>query len=307
MIRSISDLVLNSSYQALILGMPGDGKSTLACSTPNPLVIDTDDGINRIAAQHRPSNFIQGATYAEILDDINNADLSPYKTIVVDTLGRLLDLMTDHAKSVNSKYLQSDGTLTMKGWGWLGQEFIRFSKKLRNLNKNVVFVAHTIEEQDGENKVYRIDAGGRAKKEIMKDMDFVGFVEVSGKDLVVNWGPSERYYTKNSIGIVDYEKLPKLDKGESNSYMTDLFNRANLQRVEDGKLNDKYKSLIVMVKNELENVKNADTAMACLELLKTLDHVYQSFNEVKYWLKGKTDSLGLIYNIKSKKFEVKKK
>lgn len=305
MIVSMSNIEYENTNQVCLIGMPGDGKSTLACSAPNPLFIDTEDGLKRVLPQHRPSNIIRALSYKEILDDLSNADLGQYKTIVIDTFGGLLDLMTIYAKEVNSKFLQSDGTLTMKGWGWLGQEFLRFSKKLKLLNKHVIFVSHATEENDGENKVYRVDAGGRAKKDIMKAMDYVGFVEVVGKNRVINWGPNERYYTKNNLGITDFEKLPNLLEGEINNYMTTFFDRSNVQRQKEAELNEKYNSTMNIIKSELNDVVDSTTATAFLELLKRIDHVYQSLNEGKHLLKQKANLLGLVYNIKTKKFEVK--
>lgn len=44
----------NQRFSAILYGAPGVGKTTLACSAPNPILIDLDKGIQRIRAQHRP-------------------------------------------------------------------------------------------------------------------------------------------------------------------------------------------------------------------------------------------------------------
>jgi hypothetical protein len=302
MIKRSNEINLEAVYNVLLYGKPGATKSTTACSAPNPLLIDVDRGITRIHAPSRPEAFIQPQTYQELLDDISG-NLSEYKTIIVDTLGRLLELMTAHALKVNPKLLQSDGTLTQKGWGWLGNEFHSFANRIRSLNKNVVYVAHAVEEQDGEQKVYRIDAGGKAKKEIFKDMDLVGFVEIQGNKPMINFGFSERYYTKNSIGITDFESLPNVLKGEQNNYLTNLFSRASAKAAEDGERNKKYAEIKRIIISNIEFVSDAETATNSLDAIYKMDHVYHSLAEARHLLNEKVRILGLEWDAKTKKFK----
>lgn len=302
MIKRSHEVDLNAIYQVLLYGKPGSVKSTTACSAPEPLLVDVDRGIQRIHAPSRPGAYIQPQTYQELLDDLSG-DLSEFKSIIIDTLGRLLELMTSHAPKVNSKFIQSDGTLTQKGWGWLGNEFHRFAEMLRSKGKHVIYVAHATEEQDGESKVYRIDAGGRAKKEIFKDMDLVGFMEIQGTTPMVNFGFNERYYTKNSIGIVDFETLPNVLKGEPNNYLSNLFSRAAIKAAEDGERNKKYAEVKNMITGNIEAVNDAESAQMCLESLMKMDHVYHSLAEGKHLLNEKIKALGLEYDKQAKKFK----
>lgn len=305
MIKRSNEINHDFVYNVLLYGKPGAAKSTTSCSAPAPLLIDVDRGITRIHAPSRPEAFIQPTTYQELLDDMAG-DLSEFKTIIIDTLGRLLELMTAHASKVNPKLMQSDGTLTQKGWGWLGNEFHSFSNRLRAMNKNVIYVAHAVEEQDGEQKVYRIDAGGKAKKEIFKDMDLVGFMEVQGTRPMINFGFSDRYYTKNSIGITDFEPLPSILKGEANNYLTNLFARASAKAAEDGERNKKYAEVKRTIHSNIEFVTDAETATTCLESIYKMDHVYHSLAEARHLLNEKVKVLGLAWDAKDKKFKAAK-
>ena len=79
----------------IIGGMPGVGKSTLALSAPDVLLIDADEGMARVNPAHRKDSSIW-KTYEELLADIKSAE-GKYKTIAIDTGGALIELMKDWA------------------------------------------------------------------------------------------------------------------------------------------------------------------------------------------------------------------
>ena len=58
----------------------------------------------------------------------------------------MVDRIGDWLALSNPKVKQSDGQLSMKGWGNVKAEFQRLLKLLDNKNKSVIFVAHAREE-----------------------------------------------------------------------------------------------------------------------------------------------------------------
>ena len=265
-------------------------------------MIDIDRGLGRMHAPSRPNSFCQPENYPDLLKDLNG-DLSEYKSIVVDTLGRFVELLADHAKTVNPKLVQGDGTLTQKGWGWVGNECIAFNKRLSALNKNVIYVAHSTEKNDEEHTVFGIDAGGRTRNEIVKNMDLIGFTETQGTSRMINFAPTERFYTKNSIGITAPERLPDVLQGAPNNYLTNLFLRVAKKNAEDGKLNLKYTEIKTELNNIIEAVTDPKTADSCLEKINKLGHVYHSLAEGKHLLSGKVKAIGLVYDRTTGKFK----
>ena len=76
----------------LVFGQPGIGKSTLAYSTRDALLLDFDKGAHR-AANRRDTLVVD--TWADVTEFMNaGAGLDPYASISVDTAGRCLDVMT---------------------------------------------------------------------------------------------------------------------------------------------------------------------------------------------------------------------
>ena len=65
--------------------------------------------------------------------------------------GKLLDLMKPWAIQQNPKNGQTDGTLSLKGYGAVGREFNRLMDFcFYELKKNVVVLFHAKEEKDDE-------------------------------------------------------------------------------------------------------------------------------------------------------------
>ena len=135
----------------LIAGYPGIGKSTLALSAPNPLHIDVDFGIDRIPPRYR-KDYIQPQSYEEILEDLTPENVRAYDTLVFDTGGKLISLMGLWAIKQNPKNGQRDGSLSLKGYGAVGREFVRLMDYcFYQLHKHIVIVFHATEEKDGRN------------------------------------------------------------------------------------------------------------------------------------------------------------
>ena len=148
MIRNPNDIQDGAKkIRMLIAGYPGIGKSTLALSSPRPLHIDCDFGIDRIEPRYRMP-YIQPRSYDEILNDLKPENLKDFETLVFDTAGKLITLMGLWAIKQNPKYGQRDGSLSLKGYGFVGREFVRLMDYcFYELKKNIVVVFHATEER----------------------------------------------------------------------------------------------------------------------------------------------------------------
>lgn len=112
MIRNPNEIsTTEKRIRMLIAGYPGIGKTTLALSAPKPLHIDIDHGIDRIEPRVR-APFIQPKDYQEVLDDLTPMNVSPFDTLVFDTGGKLISLMSQWAIKQDPKYGQRDGSLS---------------------------------------------------------------------------------------------------------------------------------------------------------------------------------------------------
>ena len=201
LITKPNEIKSNPIIKGLIYGQPGIGKTTIALSAPNPLLIDFDKGLSRVKTQHRKDCVIAD-DYQKLLDVLNDPALKNYDTIIIDTLGKCVDRMLDFLIRNNPKYKQSDGSPSLRGFGALKSCFQALLRLLESKNKSLIFIAHETEEKDGDTTKIRPDCSGSARKDIVKELDFMGYMQAIGSRVYINFNPTDKFYAKNSLDFI---------------------------------------------------------------------------------------------------------
>ncbi len=301
MIRKAASVnAADKKIRILIAGYPGIGKSTLALSAPKPLHIDVDFGIDRIEPRYR-ADYIQPKSYEEILADLKPENLTDYDTLLFDTGGKLISLMSLWAIKKDNKYGQRDGSLSLKGYGFVGKEFQRLMDYcFYELNKHIVMVFHAVEDKDGDNTRLRIKVEGQTKNNVWETQDLGGFVEMIGDDRTIGFSNCERYFAKGTRGIHGVMKIPALSPNSSNDFLTRLFEEYNARAAEEiQKSNEEqeaYDSAMATAKTLIESVTDAATANAAAPGLKNIKHALTSQRESTIMWNNHIKSLNLFYD-----------
>lgn len=291
----------------LIAGYPGIGKSTLALSAPRPLHIDVDFGIDRIEPRYRKP-YIQPKSYDEILEDLIPENLESFDTLVFDTGGKLISLMSLWAIKKDPKYGMRDGSLSLKGYGFVGKEFVRLMDYcFYELKKNIVIVFHAVEEKDGDNTRLRIKVEGQTKNNVWEPMDLGGFVEIYGNDRTIGFSNCERYFAKGTRGISGVMRIPTLGPTSPNDFLAKLFDRYNAQAASEVEQNaqqqEAYKKAMDLGHQVIGMVKNAETANAAMKPFKEIEHALSSKKELNAAWNDRIRELGLVFNPETKLYE----
>lgn len=290
----------------LIAGYPGIGKTTLALSAPRPLHIDCDFGLDRVEARYRVP-FIQPQSYDELLADLVPKNLRDFETLVFDTGGQLLTLMSLWAMKKDPKYGQRDGTLSLKGYGFVGKEFMRLMDYcFYELKKHIVMVFHAVEEKDGDNTRLRIKVEGQTKNNVWEPMDLGGFMEMHGNDRVIGFSNCERYFAKGTRGIKGVMKVPELGPDKPNDFLTRLFDQYYKQAADEVRMAEEQKRAYeaVMKKGQaiIAKIEDANTANQAVEEMKQLEHVLTSHQELAYLFSQKVAELNLVLDKETKQY-----
>ena len=310
MIRNPNDLHDGEKkIRMLIAGYPGIGKSTLALSAPNPLHIDVDFGIDRIEPRYRKP-YIQPKSYDEILEDLTPVNLQDFDTLVFDTGGKLISLMSLWAIKKDPKYGQRDGSLSLKGYGFVGKEFVRLMDYcFYELDKHIVIVFHATEEKDGDNTRLRIKVEGQTKNNVWEPMDLGGFVEMYGKDRTIGFSNCERYFAKGTRGISGVMKIPTLTPASPNDFLTKLFAEYNAKAAAEVEQNTAdqaaYEDAMVKGSAIIAEIKDADTANVAMPKYQAINHALTSNKELGVLWNKKVKECGLFYDKVLKKYTAK--
>lgn len=290
----------------LIAGYPGIGKSTLALSAPRPLHIDVDFGIDRIEPRYRKP-YIQPKSYDEILEDLTPINVQDFDTLVFDTGGKLISLMSQWAIKKDVKYGQRDGSLSLKGYGFIGREFQRLMDYcFYELDKHIVVVFHAIEEKDGDNTRLRIKVEGQTKNNVWEPMDLGGFVEIQGNNRTIGFSNCERYFAKGTRGIHGVWKIPELGPDKPNDFLTKLFAEYNAlsaaEVAQNAEEQEAYEAAMAEGRKIVDSVTDADSANAAMAKIKAVKHALTSQKEVNAAFNAKVRECGLFYDKVLKKY-----
>lgn len=308
-----SDLTAKPGIVAMVYGSPGSGKSTIACSAPNAVMIDTDGGVMRINGAHQIPT-LQVESWEQIVDAINEVKQTPeIESVVIDTVGKMMSYMEDYMRRFptmsKSGYLEfnRDGSLSQKGYGRRKLMFNDFIKSITVLGKNVIFVAHDKEEKRGDDVVLRPEVGGSSTNDLMKELDLVGYMEMVNNVRTISFTPSDRFYAKNTCDMPGIIPIPVLinDKKEivgENKFFGEVIanyrNRINENIANNRKLED-LKELIF---SNVEEIKNAEDANNFVSWVNGLEHVYNSKAIAGKALLAKAKELGLKFDKASKTY-----
>lgn len=279
----------------IIAGVPGIGKTTLALSAPKPLLIDLDKGVDRVETRYRTDTDVV-SSYEELRSDLEKADLSPYETIVIDTGGKLLEMLKPVVIARDQKNAQTNGELSLKGYGAVKKMFNEFVTFVKSLNKHLVMVFHATEVADGETTKLRIRMEGKSRDEVWDSVDIGGFLEMRGNKRTIGFSNCDRYYAKGTHGIHGVYDIPTLANGNNNTFLTDLINNVINDLTSENKEFTEYQELMRTLLPHITNADNAKLLNKAYEEVKKAEHKLTSKNELWNALNERAKALGLVYD-----------
>lgn len=296
MIKKPSELTFeDKKFTVIIAGLPGIGKTTLACSAPKPLLIDLDNGIGRVNVKHRVDTDVV-KNYEELLEDLKHADLTEYESIVIDTGGKLLEMLKPVVIAEDPKNGKRDGNLSLQGYGAVKRKFADFTSFVKSLNKNLIYVFHATEVKLVDDSTgLRIRMEGSSKDEVWDDVDIGGFMEIIGKKRTIGFSNCDRYYAKGTYGIHGIYEIPELVDGKKNTFLTDLFRQIKGELKRESEEFELYKGAMNL-KTFIEKVNNVEDLNKIYSKVKETEHHLTSKEELCFALNKRAKELGVAYD-----------
>jgi hypothetical protein len=283
---------------ALIYGEPGTGKTSLGFSLANALLLDCDRGAHRSAFR---GDTVQVEAWADIAN-LDAKDFKGYDTVVVDTVGRLLDLITAHLAASDSRHTRGTGELSLQGYGALKQVFHAWISRLQTFGLDILLVAHSKEDKRaGDKVVQRPDIQGGSYAEVLKVTDMVGFLYRGQGGTVLDFSPSDTHVGKNAPGFVPWE-VPDLN--QEPDFLANVFARAK------SIINDRNHASQETADTVAEWRKGIDITADGEELSQVLDQAKSKLEktepavwvQVRNLISEQSKALGVTYDKKAKVF-----
>lgn len=299
LIRKPNELIVQSKIKALIYGQAGMGKTTLALSSPRPLLLDFDGGINRVNYAHQ-KDTVQVNTFQEALDVLKE-DLSDYDTIVVDTIGKMMDFIITKVCGTSNPRIQD--------WGRINQEFSGFVRIASSLNKHLIFVAHRDVRKEGEDNVFVPAVREKTYSAIVTELDLLGYMDMNKNVRQITFNPTSKNDGKNTCNLPALIAIPitvnEQGTGITNNFVESViigtFNKNQAQRKE---MVEKYNTVIEAIKSQISVIKTPEMANKFVSDINTFEHVGSSLQQAKTLVHAKATELGYIY-VKDKGYEAK--
>lgn len=249
----------------VLYGVPSSGKTSVACTAENPVLIDTDRGFDRSVVR---VDTLTASNWEDIQNSMN--DLRGYKTIIVDTAKAMLDdYLWDYTQRMDGRLVRNQ----MKHFGAIGDGFKRFISEIRSYGADIIFICH--DKQGGEDIVtHEPDCTGSSKNLLNRMADQEGYVFIDQTDnkRKIAFGIAGNLVTKDTAGLGTVEIPDAVENpDEFNSFMQVVIARTKAAIVGHSEDNEAYFKAI----DQLHAVDSLEKANEMLGLTKTLARNFQ--------------------------------
>ena len=303
LIKKSNELTIPSTVKMMIYGQAGMGKTTLALSAPRPLLLDLDGGVKRVNMAHLDGVDIAQVTSWQDVQQVLQENLSAYQTIVVDTIGKMMDFIITYKCGTRQPQIRD--------WGGINAEFSWMTRTLSSLNKNVVFVAHRDTRKEGDDTVFIPALREKSYNSIVTELDLLGYLEMKNENGVqrrtITFDPTSRNDGKNTCnlpgimfvpGIVDAAGNPTAKNNFINTQVIAPY--LNMLAVKKAQ-QEQYDKLIAELRDNIELITDAQSANDFIARIDNFEHIGSSKAMASKMLADKARALNLVLG-KDKKY-----
>lgn len=299
LIKKPNELEIPTNIKALFYGNAGTGKTTLALSSSRPLLLDFDGGIHRVNYQHRVPT-VQIKNWNEALAVLNE-NLNDYDSIVVDTIGKMMDFIIIYICGKSAPRIQD--------WSKINNEFQNFTRQLSASGKHIFFVAHRDIRKEGEDNVFVPALREKNYTAIVTELDLLGYIEMKGNVRTITFDTTSRNDGKNTCNLPNLMNIPTIIDNAGNPTTPNIFLQTNVVNPYEDNLKkkdengQKYDEVVGELKLQILEITDADSANDFIGRIDKFDHIGNSKAIAGKELQKQAEKLGLVFDKESKKYE----
>lgn len=275
----------------VLYGTPGSGKTSVATTADNPLLIDTDRGFDRAVQR---VDTLEAHKWQDI--DAEREAMKGYKTIIVDTAKACLDdYLSVYAVEQNYKLK----TNSLKRFGQMADDFKSFVNFLRSNGSDIIFICHDKETQEGDVIKHSPDCTGQSKDLLLRIADQVGYISKVNGQRTITFEPMDNFVGKNVAGL-GAQAIPDATDAKFTSFMAGIITDVKTAIQSKSEAQRKANELLAELREATDAAAREEDAEAICKAAGQLPRLLQKpfFNE----LKAKLSKKGFTYDNDSKKF-----
>lgn len=259
-----------TQLKVLIYGEAGSGKTSLAFTAKKPLLLDFDNGSYRAG---NATKFVKISKWADVVDITEN-DLKDFDTVIIDTAGQMLAVIIASIQKIKGAVKYS-GELSIQGYGIAKSMFESFMAKLNGMGKDVILLAHDIEQKVGKGDeqmtILRPDIQGGSYRFVKRLVDLIGYMRIDENGVRrLNFNPTENTIGKNCADFLPMI-IPSNSKREYDTYFADILSNTKeylnmqatagksfyeyKQKIAESEFPEDFDSLFNTIQNESDDLK----------------------------------------------------
>lgn len=310
LIKKSNEIAIQRNVKMMVYGQAGMGKTTLALSAPSALLLDFDNGVKRVNNAHLDDSIgiVQIQNWQEVVQLLTQeqADLQPFETIVVDTIGKMMDFIIAYRCAGRNPRVQD--------WGTINNDFKWFVASLSQLNKHIIFVAHRDSRKEGDDTVFIPALREKNYNSIVTELDLLGYVEMKNENglqkRTITFDPTSRNDGKNTCQLPGVMVIPNiLDQNGQPTHANDFIQAQiiakyqNMIAVKEQAVK-KYNEALEEIKNACEvmtDAKGANYFLAHIADYKDLGNSVIMY--ARDIFSKRVKALALKYNKETKQYE----
>lgn len=227
-VQTSNDAIMQTGVKILAYGAPGAGKTFMAATMPNPLLINVEGGLLALRRENLVRVYGEGNPYITYdvptitiskfseIDEVykwclNSAEAKQYASVCVDSLSEIAETVLNEAKkSVRDARL---------AYGDMLSKTLKIVRDFRDLPHKHVYMAAKIEMQTDENtgiSQYGPSLPGKSLGVALRYFFDEIFYLGSAKDQsgltyrFLQTVPTIQHYTKDRSGMLDAQEPPVL-------------------------------------------------------------------------------------------------
>lgn len=304
LIKNANELSMPTTVKMMIYGQAGSGKTSLALSAPQPLLLDFDGGVNRVNSSHLEGvGIVQVTNWQEALSVLRE-DLSRFRTVVVDTAGKMMDFIVAYKCGTRQP--------SIRDWSAINAEFNNYTRTLAMLGKNVIYIAHRDINRDGDDTVYIPMLRAKNFSSIVTELDLLGYMETRLENgrltRTITFDPTNRSEGKNACNLPGIMDIPQILDANGNPTAKNDFVQTRVLAPYFAMLaakkeqQQKYAAVLKEITDAVELISNTEEAKKFADSIDQFNHVGASKAVARQKFAAKLAELSIKYDAKTKKY-----